>query len=266
MAATRAKKRDLADYGRPPVIEVVYGLRFAPLAGWRLPHIGAFWTQVADEFPRCEHAPPIADPNVIDPTTGLPLPRAWLISSSDDRLIQLQLGRFLFNWRRRESVGPYPRYAKLSKTFFSLLSEFEKFLSKHQLGGLELLEYELTYINHILEEDGWRFPDHIGRVVKELAWREQGHRFLPPPVTVSWQASFTFRDAPGTLSVNISPARQAKELGRLLVLEMSARGLPVEAPPNHMEDWFSHAHEWIVRGFEDLTSDEAQRELWGKHA
>ena len=108
------------------------------------------------------------------------------------------------------------------------------------------------------------FPTTIGRVVKELAWREQGHRFLPPPVTVSWQASFTFRDAPGTLSVNISPARQAKVLGRLLVLEMSARGLPVEAPPNHMEDWFSHAHEWIVCGFEDLTSDEAQKRAVGQ--
>ena len=32
-----------------------------------------------------------------------------------------------------------------------------------------------------------------------------------------------------------------------------------------MQNWFSHAHRWIVRGFEDLTSEEAQKELWGKH-
>lgn len=266
MATTRAKKRDLADYARPPVIEVVYGIRFAPLADWRLPHIGAFWLQVADRFPRCEHAPPIADPNVVvDPTTGLPLPRVWLISDTDDRLIQLQPGRLLFNWRRRESAGPYPRYATLSKTFFGFLLDFEKFVGEHRLGSIEVLEYELTYINHILEEEGWRFPEHIGRVVKELAWQAPAHRFLPPPLTVSWQARFTFQNGPGTLLANISPARQVKDSGQFLVLEMSARGLPTEAPRDHIEDWFSHAHEWIVRGFEDLTSDEAQRELWGKH-
>ncbi len=266
MATTRAKKRDLADYARPPVIEVVYGVRFAPLADWRLPHIGAFWTRVADQFPQCEHAPPIADPNVVDPTTGLPLPRVWLISGTDDRLIQLQTGRFLFNWRHRESAGPYPRYAALSKTFFDLLLNFEEFASQRQLGEIEILEYELTYINHILEEEGWRFPDHIGRVVKELAWQTPGHRFLPPPLTVSWQARFAFRDGSGTLSVNISPAKHAKDARQLLLLEMSARGLPAEAPRKHMVNWFSHAHEWIVRGFEDLTSNEAQTELWGKYA
>ncbi len=266
MATTRAKKHDLADYTRPPVIEVVYGVRFAPLVDWRLPHIGAFWTQVADQFPQCEHAPPIGDPNLVDSATGLPLPRVWLISGADDRLIQLQPGRFLFNWRRRESAGPYLRYQTLSKTFFDLFSIFEKFGNKHKLGDIEIREYELTYINHILENKGWRFPEHIGRVVKELAWQAPGHRFLPPPLTVSWKARFEFKDAPGTLSVNISPATQAKDATQLLILEMSARGLPADAPRDHMEQWFSRAHEWIVRGFEDLTSDEAQRELWGKHA
>ncbi|MGH6897666.1 MAG: TIGR04255 family protein [Geminicoccaceae bacterium] len=257
--------RELADYDRPPVIEVVYGVRFAPLKGWMLPHIGAFWQQVADDFPRCEHAPPIGDTDVIDPATGLPLPRVWLISDTDDRLIQLQPGRFLFNWRHRESAEPYPRYDTLSKTFFGFLLDFEKFIAKHALGDMEVLEFELTYINHILDQDGWKFPEHIGRVVDQLAWQDQRHRFLPRPLTMGWQARFPFQDASGALLVKVNPARHVRNGRQLLVVELSARGLPTEAPRDHMEDWFSHAHEWIVRGFEDLTSNEAQRELWGKH-
>ena len=265
MAKTRVKKSSLAGYDRPPVIEVVYGVRFAPLKGWMLPHVGAFWQEVLDEFPRCEHAPPIGDTDFIDPATGIPLPRVWLISGADDRLIQLQPGRFLFNWRHREGAGPYPRYETLSKTFFGLFDAFQKFVTKYELESTGVLEYELTYINHIFEEEGWKFPEHTGRVVDQIAWPDRRYRFLPHPAMMSWQARFPFEEQRGGLLAKINPARHAKDDKQLLVFELSARGLPAEAPLKHMEGWFSHAHEWIVRGFEDLTTDEAQKELWGKH-
>ena len=265
MAKTRVKNSSLADYDRPPVIEVVYGVRFAPLKGWMLPHVGAFWEQVLDEFPRCEHAPPIGDSDFFDPATGIPLPRVWLISSADDRLLQLQPGRFLYNWRHREGAGPYPRYETLSKTFFRFFEDLRNFVTKNELGDMEVLEYELTYINHIFEQEGWKFPEQIGRVVDQLAWPDQRYRFLPHPSTVSWQARFAFGEETGGLLAKLNPARHAKDDKQLLVLELSARGLPAGAPVEHMEGWFSHAHEWIVRGFEDLTSGEAQVELWGKH-
>ncbi len=265
MAKPRAKKSNLADYDLPPVIEVVYGVKFAPLKGWMLPHIGAFWQQVSDEFPRCEHAPPIGDTIVIDPATGIPVSRVWLINNTDDRLIQLQPGRFLFNWRGRESAGPYPRYETLSKVFFGLFRDFRSFIKKHGLDDMEIIEYELTYINHISEQEGWIFPEHIGRVVGQLAWHDRQYDFLPRPAKMGWQAEFTLHKEFGRLLVKLNPARHAKDDKQLLVLELSARGLPAGAPLNEMKRWFSHAHEWIVRGFEDLTSDEAQKELWGKH-
>ena len=105
MAEARVRNSDLADYDRPPVIEVVYGVMFAPLTDWKLPHTGMFWQRIFDEFPRCEHAPPIIGrDDFIDPTTGLPIPRVWLLNDMDDSLVQLQSGRFLFNWRRREGA------------------------------------------------------------------------------------------------------------------------------------------------------------------
>lgn len=265
MAKTRRKKSSLADYDRPPVIEVVYGVKFTPLKGWMLPHVGAFWQRVVDEFPRCEHAPPIGDMAIIDPATGIPLPRVWLINDADNRLIQLQPGRFLFNWRHREGTGPYPRYDTLSRTFFTLFRNFRDFVGNHELGDIEILEYELTYINHVFEEEGWKFPEQLGRVINQLEWQVRNYRFLPYPSTMSWQAQFPFHEQPGGLLVKVNPATRRTDDKQLLVIELSARGLPSEAPIDQIERWYSHAREWIVRGFEDLTSDEAQKELWGKH-
>lgn len=239
---------------------------FAPLPAWKLPHVGLFWQRILEEFPRCEHAFPIPGTGFIDPSVGLPIPRAWLINDADDRLVQLQPGRFLFNWRRREGAGPYPRYETLSCRFFELLQEFQSFVAEKRLGEIEISECELTYINHVLEQEGWQFPADIGRVIEHLSWKKERYRFLPQPSPLAWQAKFEFPEGPGALLVKLSPAKHTKDGRDLLALELSARGLPAEASLDSMRHWFSHGHRWIVRGFEDLTSDEAQRALWGKHA
>jgi uncharacterized protein (TIGR04255 family) len=265
MAEARVRNGDLADYDRPPVIEVVYGVAFAPLKAWKLPHTGLFWHRIFDEFPRSEQVFPIAGTEFVDPSTGLPVPRVWLINTADDRLVQLQPGRFLFNWRRREGAEPYPRYKALSERFFGLFREFQGFVAENRLGEIEVSEYELTYINHVLEQEDWKFPASIGRVVEHLSWKKKRYRFLPQPTPITWQAKFEFPEGPGGLLAKLNSARHAKAGKDLLVLELSARGLPAEAPLDGMRTWFSHAHRWIVRGFEDLTSDEAQKMLWGKH-
>ena len=267
MAKKRRPRSNLVDFDSPPVIEVVYGVKFAPLVGWKVPHVGAFWKEVFDRFPLCEHAPPIAagGHDFIDPATNVPLPRVWLINRDDDRLVQLQPGRFLFNWRWREASGSYPRYEVLSKEFAGLFAKFQKFIDGHELGELEIQEFELTYINHVFERDGWKLPDITGQVVDHLIWDQGRYRFLPRPETINWQAKFVFGDQPGGLFAKLGPAKHTKREAQLLILELSARGLPAEAPAHHMMDWFGHAHQWIVRGFEDLTTETAQKELWGKH-
>jgi uncharacterized protein (TIGR04255 family) len=265
MTKSQARNSDLADYDRPPVIEVVYGAIFAPLKAWKLPHTGLFWHQILDEFPRCEQTVPIPGPEFVDPATGLPIPRVWLINAADDRLVQLQPGRFLFNWRRRENAAPYPRYEALSDKFFELFQKFDSFVAENQLGEIEVSEYELTYINHVFEQEDWKFPASIGQVIDHLAWKTEQYQFLPQPSLINWQARFEFSKGTGVLLARLNPAKDTKEGKDMLVLELSARGRPAEAPRDEMQNWFSHAHRWVVRGFEDLTPHQAQRVLWGKH-
>jgi len=265
MAKTRKAKSSFPEYTRPPVIEVAYGVKFSPLKDWKLPHIGVYWQRVARDFPRCEHAPPIGEPLVIEANVGAPLPRVWLINDSDDRLIQLQPGRFLFNWRQRTNAGRYPSYRKLSKEFFKYFRQFSEFVNEYDLGDIENVNFELTYINHVPEVDGWRLPDQLGRVIRQLTWNESSYRFLPQPFGVNWQARFRFGQNLGELVVRLNSVKRVQDDKSMLVLEMVTRGQPGGDEGEDMEKWFSGAHEWIVRGFEDLTSEEAQRDLWGKH-
>lgn len=258
-------QRDLPDYRTPPLIEVVFGVKFTPLPKWRIPHIGAFWQLVAQEYGKCEHAPPFGDSSFTDPTTGIPLPRVWLLNATDDKLIQMQQGRFLFNWRRRPTAAKYPRYQSLVEEYFKLLETFEKFTSEKELGELSWEQFELTYLNHIPQPEGWSFPTDFERVIDRVRW-QPGGSLLRHPFAMGWQATFPFGEKTGTLQVKVNPAKQTESQQELILLELVARGLPAAAPRDNMRDWFDRAHEWIVRGFAELTSEEAQRDLWVKHA
>ena len=47
----------------------------------------------------------------------------------------------------------------------------------------------------------------------------------------------------------------------VLLLELKATGPSSSTDKKAMLDWFDLAHEWIVRGFTDLTAAEAHK-LW----
>jgi hypothetical protein len=45
---------------------------------------------------------------------------------------------------------------------------------------------------------------------------------------------------------------------------MIARGLGESKDRRGIREWFDTAHEWIVRGFADLTTDRIQTKVWRK--
>src|SRR4051812_35023213 len=98
-------------FDAPPVAEVVCGVLFNILPGFKTYHVGLFWEKVRKDFPRVEEAPPLN--SVIEKTAGdnrpsldlelsgvPPLRRTWFVDTEGTHLIQLQQDRFLFNWKR----------------------------------------------------------------------------------------------------------------------------------------------------------------------
>jgi uncharacterized protein (TIGR04255 family) len=252
----------LPSYKKPPIDEVVSGLRFHPSQGLTIPHIGLIWDLFRKDYPNIQLAPPIFDPQgqfPLEAQTGLPLPRTLFINKSDDQLIQLQVNRFYFNWRRRGTS--YPRYPYVIKEFEKLFDFVKTFFERFELGVLKPVEYELTYINQIPKGQGWDTIDDLPRLIPDFNWRPLTRRFLPTPEKVSWATSFHLPESRGDLKVNLKQGTRILDKVPVLLLELKASGPSISTDKKAMLHWFDLAHEWIVRGFTDLTAAEAHK-LW----
>ena len=253
----------LPSYRKPPVEEVVCGVRFLTPDKFRIPHIGLLWDKFRSNYPIIQHAPPLVSEEgqiIVDSQSGIPLPRVWFINGRDDQLVQFQIDRFYFNWRRKKDA--YPRYPHVIKSFENVRDTVVNFFAEFELGELRPIEYALSYTNHILKGEGWNTIEDLPKIFSDFAWNQVPGRFLPSPGNVAWQANFSLPENKGTLSVNLKQAMRAEDKVPLLVFELSVRG-PVESnDKNVIREWFDLAHEWIVRGFADITTQDVQTTIW----
>lgn len=250
----------LPSYKNPPVNEVVCGMRIRPSNKLLIPHIGLLWDKFRTEYPRLQHALPLSTTRgelLVDRITNVPIPRVWFINASDDELIQFQNDRFYFNWRKRK--GDYPRYEHVISNLETVFSSIKDIFSEFSLGELEPKEYELTYINHIPRGTGWERIDDLSEVFSDLIWNKPETRFLPIPQKVSWAAEFPIQDQKGTLSVSLKQGTRKEDELPVFVFELRTLGFDSE---DTVRNWFDLAHEWIVRGFTDLTTGK-MHEIWG---
>jgi len=182
--------RHFPDYKKPPVIEVVCGVHFKSLNNLLAPHLGLLWEKFKAEYPTCKEVAPFAP--VIEQFEGEkqikldfqevpPLPRIWFIHKSDNGIIQVQRDRFLHNWRKVRPHDEYPQYPIVIDMFKSKLSQFESFLNENDFDKLVPLQYEMTYISHIWEGDGWSNLSEIGKVFPDHSFRQISKRFIPEP-------------------------------------------------------------------------------------
>ncbi len=253
---------ELPSYKKPPVNDVICGMRFHTPAKLRIPHIGLLWNKFRMDYPRIQHAPPITSAKgelLIDQESGLPIQRVWFINKSDDQLIQFQFDRFYFNWRRKE--GEYPRYPHVIEHFERVLNIVEIFFKEFDLGDITPIEYELSYINHISKGEGWETIDDLSRIFSDFVWEQRVGRFLPNPSGIVWKTEFPLQEKMGRLAVTLNQATRTEDKVPLFVLELKANGLDNSADKKAFRKWFDAAHEWIVRGFTDITTPEIHQ-IW----
>jgi len=253
----------LPSYKTPPVNEVVCGMRFNPPDKFRISHIGLLWEKFRTDYPVVQHAIPIASAKgdlLVDEATGLPIQRVWFINKTDDQLIQFQFDRFYFNWRQRNDV--YPRYDFIIENFEKTLGTMIEFFKEFELGELNPIEYELSYINHIPKGQESETADDLSAIFSDFVWGHTAGRFLPTPEKVAWIAEFPLPEKMGRLSASLKQGTRTEDKVPLFVLELRARGL-YESAGSNIRQWFDVAHEWIVRGFTDLTTPTAHK-IWNR--
>lgn len=261
---------EFPNYEEPPVNEVAIGLQYAPLTGFLAPHVGLYWDRMCAEFPEIEEQPPIQ--HVVEakggeqPPSGVqlnlmamakpPLPRTWLVTKDGRHLIQVQRDRFLYNWRKRDPADKYVRFPPIKERFFKHWKEFCNFLTEYGLSDPAPDQCELTYVNRINHGEGWNSMADLGRLFTNFTWRPRSG-FLPDPENLGWNLRFRLPDEKGRLHVGAVPVRADPGASLAIRFSLTARGAPRQFDEESISAWFDTAHEWIVKGFVDLVTQEA---------
>lgn len=266
---------DTPKYDRPPVVEVACGVLFSTPTPLRTPHIGLYWETIKRDFPRVEEAPPL-DPvienhgamGVMQFGVGFlpPIRRNWFVSADGGSLIQVQEDRFLFNWKKAEGADRYPSYDKVIARFDEHLAGFRRVLEKLEVGDVAYRQFELTYFNHITlgrsdsgvdVSEATVLVDHVRAAAPD--------RFLGEPEAINWVNVYALPNSEGRLYATAQSAR-APDGGRIVKLDMTARGIPADPSENRRKAWFDQAHIWITKGFADITDPNVQENVWMRRA
>jgi len=251
------------DYKRPPVDEVVCSIQFAPLETWKIAHVGAFWERIKGEFPKCEHAPPldVAGPENNDPATGLPLPRVWLISQDETQLVQLQRNRFIYNWRKRPSGGPYIGYEAIRDVFLRNLFRYRDFFHEQRIGDILPRQFELAYIDIVPQGEGWEAHTDIGKILPVLG-AMSSNSFDLQVTGLDFGTILAAPDIGGAVHVRINQGTRISDGKPLFRLEFRAFGIDSGPSIDAVPTWLDRAHDQITSVFAKATSDYARNELW----
>ncbi len=266
----------LPDFENPPINEVVVGVQLQPIRGLTAAHMGLFWSEIRDRFPRTEEQGPLTPvlelfgkaaseppPFSIRAGTKPDPPRVWFLTESGSQLVQLQQDRLHYNWRRTEGEQ-YPRYSSLRGSFEKEAKHLSDFITREGLGEFKPTQCEVTYTNLIQPAGMWQ---HQGQLDQVFTVWEAPSGSLPPPEDGHFGVSFVIADdeqAPlGRLRVNVQPGRLRKDDSPIFRMDLTARGRAEGDGLDGVLRFLDRGHEWIVRGFTDLTTP-AMHQAWGR--
>jgi uncharacterized protein (TIGR04255 family) len=270
---------DMADpipsFDSPPINEVVMGLQYHPIRQFNVQQCLDYWLRIRDRYPKIEDQAPLL--HVKEAQTPFAMgadvdehivklsklsPRYWLIDKSGNELIQVQQDRFLRNWRQIQGDENYPRFDPLFEHFWREWQIFREFVRGGKLGEIKVDQCELSYINHIVPDQEWSGFSGLPDVFSVLQHQER-KAFLPAPELFNWQSRYALPDSIGRLHVEVGPTFRARDLKLVISFTLTARGEASETSDDKLKAWFCSAHEWIVRGFEELTTS-TMHKVWRK--
>ena len=258
-------------FDNPPVVETVLGVQFPALA-FSSGHFGWFWREyLGKDWPTAADAPPLVDqferfgdqlswgiPGIqfaIEPITSA---RLQLTNAGDDRVVQVQNSRFIYNWRKRH--GTYPSYHQIRPEFDTQYANFCQFVADLGLGAVAPNQWEVTYIHHVSRGTLWQSPNDWYKIIPGLFPCGRSNELLKFEGAGEWH--YEIAPEQGRLHVALQRARAGSSQGQeVLAVQLTARGPIVNATPESVGTGLNIGHEAVVRAFLEMTSPEAHR-MW----
>lgn len=264
----------LADFDDPPVVETALSLQFEKLTALQSVHLGLFWNRLKEQYPKLEQRPPL--PPAIEQFQTLaahrpriqfeaietpPTPRLLLLNSEETTIIQVQDDRFITNWRKGGSQSPYPHYEPVIRpNFEQRFREFQAFVAEEGLGKVRIVQSEVTYVNHIVSGEGWQ---KFGQLDRIFTFWNQVEGSIPGQLEdLGLHMRFLIADEQknpiGRLHVDVQPGIRAADNRPMYIMNLTARGHYGSGL-----EFFDLGRRWIVKSFEQLTTESMHR-IWRK--
>ena len=267
-----AQEDHLPDFQSPPAVETFLGFHFSNLKDWKTPYFGLFWQKIRSAYPEAEVHPPIPsedtfkvelDTQRISLKVRGEIPvRWWYSHKSGRRLIQIQNDRFIQNWRKLDSKDKYVHYAQLRPSFLKVWGQFLGFLKANGVKPPEINLCEIGYVNNIDRGKAWKSFSELGGVISSWSGNTTTG-FLPPPNLVTLNAVYPIPKAGGSLHVSMEPGFRQQDRTETIQLTLTAKCRPATPNPRDLVAALDLGREWIVRGFEDLTTEKMHK-FWVK--
>lgn len=253
-------------YAKPPLQEVVFGVQFPSIPDFTVGHIGKLWQKYEAEYPGFREQPAFATtielqsdepPFYNSPTL---MPRCVFAAPNDASVIQIQRDAFYYNWRKQ--AEEYPRYEVVADRFDIQFSKFVKFIESSKLSKLAPNQLELTYLNEIPVDS------NVRQILKDASWLPENHQFLPAPGLIALSAKFLMADDLGTLhsDFRITANDSGEVVYQWILVARGCTNPRSDLTFDKMRPWYDKARDWIVRGFTDLSTEEAQQVLWERQS
>lgn len=275
---TNGSAPPLPEFKNPPVVELALSIKFKTLK-LTTSHVGLLWQRFRSDFPVIEDQPPLDLPIEIERervppqsagqlrVLSLPQIRSWFVSASGTQLIQVQHDLFAHNWRKNDTDETYPRFENVRRSFEHELGILREFLAEHGLGEPDAIQCEVTYINHIAPGAAWKRHDELQSVFR--FWVRPDYQFLPALDDGRFLLRFVIPDDDGRfcgrLHISSQPAfietRGVEQ--PIFATVLTARGRPLGKGLAGALQFLDTGHEWIVRGFADITTEKAHQQ-WGR--
>lgn len=257
------------NFSNPPINEVVVGkvVEAVPLL---VPHYGIFWGLLRADYPNCQHAPPILDstpPSGVEFVPEVPLPRVFFLSGDGSRLVQLQSDRFYANWRKISDEDSYVRFESIRDVYSGLEPRYRSFLRDELSVDLKVKRYDVTYSNFIPLSSEPSGSFELRDIFRGMEWAAlAGEKTPSTPNAYHLRLEFPMRNAEGRLFVTIQSVRRkvADGVQEAIKLDIAAQGKPNGQDFDSELVWLDKANADIVDTFCQITTDDAQKRLWGR--
>ncbi len=263
------------DFDDPPVVETVLSVQFVPIDGFSIPHVGLYHETIRKEFKRYETKPALGHvQEIFSPKVGIkehtfsfrlseePPFRAWFLDEKGNQIIQIQKDRFIYNWQKIEGDEKYPRYQSIRNKFQAEWETFRSFLNRQGLKPPEINQCEVTYVNHIEYEKGWKGYGELSKVISPWSGVHSSN-FLPNPENINLNVTYRLHDNQGRLYVAMQPVLRARDAKEVLQLNLIARVVPASSNADDTLKWLDLGRLWIVEGFDSFTTVDI-RKVWGQ--